>query len=197
MELLSCYIIHIFHRSIQRILKIIWPNVLHFLLFESYHREILLNSKKIQKNYLRMKKRFPSFILWIKDHLKIYKIHLTFSSILKWRISHLQILFSKNNPSKIIEIRKLSSNLSLKVIISRSPMITATRSTKFKKEKKSSPSKLLRTLLISETIFQIFPILIFKYHEQSHQWSTKFEKREIIALLTHRSPPKDLQKSSG
>lgn len=145
MELLSCYIIHIFHRSIQRILKIIWPNVLYFLLFESYHREILLNSKKIQKNYLRMKKRFPSFILWIKDHLKIYKIHLTFSSILKWRISHLQVLFSKNNPSKIIEIRKLSSNLPLKVIISRSPMITATRSTKFKKEKKSWPSKLLRT----------------------------------------------------
>lgn len=145
MELLSCYIIHIFHRSIQRILKIIWPNVLHFLPFESYHREILLNSKKIQKNYLRMKKRFPSFILWIKDHLKIYKIHLTFSSILKWRISHLQVLFSKNNPSKIIEIRKLSSNLPLKVIISRSPMITATRSTKFKKEKKSWPSKLLRT----------------------------------------------------
>lgn len=145
MELLSCYIIHIFHRSIQGILKIIWPNVLHFLAFESYHWEILLNSKKIQKNYLRMKKRFPSFILWIKDHLKIYKIHLTFSSILKWRISYLQVLFSKNNPSKIIEIRKLSSKLSLKVIISRSPMITATRSTKFKKEKKSWPSKLLRT----------------------------------------------------
>lgn len=40
-----------------------------------------------------------SYFLNISDiYLKIYKNHLTFNSILKWKIFQLQVLFSKNNP---------------------------------------------------------------------------------------------------